>query len=64
MTRKKMTKTQKLVKSAFHEIKQDQPKVVTHTIAAKGTEVGRKQKIAIALSKARAKGARIPRRVQ
>lgn len=59
---KKKTKTQKLLQSAFHEVKHNQPKVVMHTAAAKGPAVAAKQRIAIALSKARDKGARIPRR--
>ena len=60
--KKKMTKTRRIVKAAFHEVHENQPKIVMHTIAKKGPEVGRKQKIAIALDKARRKGARIPKK--
>lgn len=46
--------------SAFHEVKHDTPAVVKATARKKGPEAARKQKIAIALSKARAAGAKIP----
>lgn len=41
------------LKSAFHEVMHDEPKVVGKTRAKKGEEAARKQKIAIAMSKAR-----------
>ena len=59
--KKKQTKTQRLVKSAFHEVFHNSPHVVTSTIAKKGAVRGQKQKIAIALNKARAAGARLSR---
>lgn len=59
--RKKTTKTKKIVKRAFHEVYEKTPKAVMNTIAKSGAEQGRKQRVAIALSKARKKGARIPR---
>jgi hypothetical protein len=64
MTRKKLTKTKKIVKRAFHEVYHNTPNVVYQTTAKKGAERGQKQRVAIALSKARKKGARIPRRKQ
>jgi hypothetical protein len=52
------TKSQRIVSSAFHEVKHDTPKIVTHTAAKFGQERADKQRVAIALSKARAAGAR------
>jgi hypothetical protein len=54
----KPTKSQRLVRKAFHEVHHNAPNVVSATIAKKGLEQGNKQRVAIALSKARAKGAR------
>jgi hypothetical protein len=62
MPRKKMTKTKRIVKRAFHEVHEMTPKAVLHTMTAVGPERAEKQRVAIALSKARAKGARIPKR--
>ena len=57
---KKETETQKKVKAAFKEVKKDEPSIVTKTRKKEGEEAANKQKIAIALSKARKTGAKIP----
>lgn len=57
---KKETRTQKKVKAAFKEVKKDEPSIVTKTRKKEGEEAANKQKIAIALSKARKTGAKIP----
>ena len=57
-----MKRDQAMVKSAFHEVAHDEPKVVGQTRRKKGTKAARKQEVAIALSKARKAGARIPRK--
>lgn len=62
MPKKKMTKTKRIVKAAFHEVHHDTPNIVYATAAKKGTERAEEQRVAIALSKARKKGAKIPRR--
>ena len=48
------------VEQAFHEVKHNEPAVVAETREKKGEEAAEKQKVAIALSKARAAGADIP----
>lgn len=48
--------------AAFHEVKHNEPKVVAHTRKKFGATDAAKQKVAIALSKARKAGASIPRR--
>ena len=50
-----------LVTSAFHEVYHNTPKVVTSTAAKFGQARADKQRVAIALDKARQHGARIPR---
>lgn len=57
---KSPTKTQALTESAFHEVKQTPPKILAKTRKKKGKTQANKQRIAIALSKARASGAQIP----
>jgi hypothetical protein len=47
------------VSAAFHEVKHNPPKVLAKTRKKSGKKRARKQQIAIALSKARAKGARV-----
>ena len=54
------SKTAKKLKAAFHEVKHNEPKIVAKTRAKKGAKAAQRQKVAIALSKARAKGAKIP----
>jgi hypothetical protein len=54
----KETKSQKIIHSAFREVHANTPKVVQKTMYKKGPEAAEKQRVAIALSKARAKGAR------
>jgi hypothetical protein len=60
----KKTKSRKLVEKAFHEVHEQIPEAVHKTFYKKGAAQADKQLVAIALSKARAKGARIPRRKQ
>lgn len=50
------------VAAAFHEVHENEPAVVASTRKKKGAEAARKQTVAIALSKARASGARVQRR--
>ena len=47
---------------AFHEVKHNEPKIVGHTRRKFGASDAAKQRVAIALSKARKAGASIPRR--
>ena len=47
---------------AFSEVKHNTPRVVKKTRKKFGAKRARKQKVAIALSKARAGGARVPLR--
>lgn len=48
------------VEQAFHEVKHNEPAIVAETRGKKGEEAAEEQKVAIALSKARAAGADIP----
>ena len=57
--KKKITKTRRLKDSAFRELKRNEPKRVAQTRRKKGAKAARRQNIAIALDKARKKGARI-----
>jgi hypothetical protein len=59
---KKMSKSAKKTRAAFREVTKKEPKVVAKTRAKKGAKAASKQKVAIALNKARAAGARIPQR--
>lgn len=52
-----------LLSAAFDEVYSNPPKVVAQTKKKKGSEAARKQMVAISLSKARAAGARIPKKV-
>mgnify|MGYP001605454880 CR=1 FL=1 len=45
---------------AFHEVSRNTPKIVKTTQRKKGAVAGRKQEVAIALSKARHAGAKLP----
>jgi hypothetical protein len=54
----KQTKSQSIVSSAFHEVMHNKPRTVDTSKSAAGQH---KQMVAIALSKARAAGARIPK---
>ena len=47
---------------AFSEVFSNTPKAVVHTMGVSGPKQAAKQRIAIALSKARQKGVKIPRR--
>lgn len=50
----------KLLQKAFREVKKNEPRVVAKTRKKKGPAAARRQKVAIALSKAREAGADIP----
>lgn len=50
------------IKRAFHEINKNEPTIVKKTRATKGAKAAQKQKVAIALNKARQRGARIPKK--
>lgn len=50
------------VAAAFHEVDKDEPAVVGATRRKKGAKAAGKQKVSIALSKARRAGVRIPRK--
>lgn len=53
------TKSEKFVAEAFRELKKNPPTVVAQTRRKRGPKAARRQEIAIALNKARARGARI-----
>jgi len=61
-SRKKQTKTKKILKSVGRELKRNEPKVVAKTRRKKGNAAAKRQKTAILLSKARRRGARIKRK--
>jgi hypothetical protein len=54
------SKTKKKVRAAFREVHQNEPKAVSQTRAKFGEKRAEAQKTAIALSKARKAGAKIP----
>lgn len=55
-----MDKTKsKLLQRAFHEVKHNEPRIVGKTRKKKGSKAAQRQKIAIALSKAREAGANV-----
>jgi hypothetical protein len=54
------SKTQRLVRAAGKELKDNPPKVLGATLRKKGPKQANKQRVAIMLSKARAAGADIP----
>lgn len=58
----KQSKSEKLKNAAFREVKKNPPARVKRTQRKKGKSAAQKQKVAIALSKARARGARIPKK--
>ena len=59
MAKKKMTKSQKKIKTVMHEFKSGK----LHSGSKKGPKVtSKKQAVAIALSEARKKGAKIPKK--
>lgn len=53
-------KTKQRVESAFREVHEDEPESVKRTRRKKGSAAAEKQRKAIALAKARRRGARIP----
>lgn len=58
---KKPTKTDRLTDDAFHEVRMSEPARVTATRWYDGDEAAEKQIRAIALEKARERGAKIPK---
>lgn len=58
----KHTKSERLKNRAFREVKENPPARVKRTQRKKGKAAARKQAVAIALSKARKAGARIPKK--
>lgn len=54
-----MSKKDRLIKEAFHEIKKNPPSTLKKGVSV---DKRRKQEIAIALSKARSRGANIPKK--
>lgn len=59
---KKKTKTKRILEEVGHELKVNEPSAVAKTRAKKGAKAARKQEVAIMLSKARSRGARIPKK--
>lgn len=57
---KKDSFTKRATKKAFDEVHSNTPAIVKKTTKKEGKEAGEKQRVAIALSKARAAGANIP----
>jgi len=53
------TKSEKKVEAAFHEVHHDTPAIVSHTAKKFGKADAERQRVAIALSKARKAGAKI-----
>lgn len=58
----KSRKGRHMMAEAFHEVEEDEPAVVAMTRRKKGAKAAKRQKTAIALSKARRAGVRIPRK--
>ena len=61
-SRRKKTRTQKILQSVGHELKENEPRIVKHTRRKYGPKRAREQKTAILLKKARKRGARIRRK--
>lgn len=57
-----MPKKSDIVKKSFDEVYSNEPKIVSKTRAKSGNAAAEKQKVAIALSKSRAAGAKIPKK--
>lgn len=58
----KSKKGRHMMAQAFHEVEEDEPAVVAKTRRKKGGAAAKRQKTAIALSKARRAGVRIPKK--
>lgn len=61
-SRKKKTKTRRILEDVGHELKVNEPRIVGHTRRKYGAARARKQETAILLNKARKRGARIKKR--
>lgn len=57
-----MAKTKAILKSVGRELKKNPPKILAHTARKFGAADAKKQRVAILLSKARKRGARILRK--
>ncbi len=55
-------KSRRIIAAAAREVHRKEPAIVAKTRRKKGAAAARKQKVAIILSKARRRGARIPKR--
>lgn len=55
-------KTQQRVRAAFREVSREEPEAVKRTRRKQGSAAAERQRKAIALDKARRRGARIPKR--
>lgn len=60
MAKKALKESQKKIKKAFSEVKKNPPSILAKTRRKYGAKRAEKQRIAIALSKARKAGAKIP----
>lgn len=58
---KRPTKSRRILDRTFHEVMHFPPQAVQKTARKKGKKAAQKQKVAIALDKARRQGARIRR---
>lgn len=58
----KSAKGRHMIAEAFHEVEEDEPEVVAMTRRKHGAKAAKRQKTAIALSKARRAGVRIPKK--
>ena len=58
----KMTKSKRILKMVGHELKTNPPEILAKTRAKKGEQAAHDQFVAILLSKARKKGARVGKR--
>ena len=56
------TKTRRILEDVGHELKVNEPKIVGKTRAEKGAAAANEQRVAILLSKAKKRGARIKSR--
>ena len=62
MKKRKMTHTQTIIEGAGHEMKVNPPKILARTRAKFGAKKAEAQRVAILLSKARKRGAKIKKR--
>ena len=63
MAKKKLTKSKRILKAVGRELKKNPPKILAKTRKKKGKKGAEAQRVAILLSKARKRGARIKKKV-